>query len=118
MIALLWKVWEIASFKVVVEWSACSSRCLALYVEDIFAEFCMLSLNLVFVPFCEFFVGERTPDLTTIKGNGFYNRVKYFKPNPNWYVEFYVPFDGIEGPSCLVSQIVQIFVEVTCGADV
>ena len=30
----------------------------------------MQSLNLVFVPFCEFLVGERTPDLTTIKGNG------------------------------------------------
>uniref|UniRef100_A0A4W5N635 Uncharacterized protein n=1 Tax=Hucho hucho TaxID=62062 RepID=A0A4W5N635_9TELE len=26
-----------------------------------------------FVPFCEFLVGELTPDLTTIKGNGFYN---------------------------------------------
>jgi hypothetical protein len=26
--------------------------------------------------------------------------------------------DGIEGPSCLVSQIVDSFVEFTCGADV
>ena len=33
-------------------------------------------------------------------------------------VEFYVPFDGVEGPSYLVSQIVHSFVEVTCGADV
>ena len=38
-----------------------------------FAEFCMLSLNLVFVPFCEFLVDERTTNLTSIKGNGFYN---------------------------------------------
>ena len=47
--------------------------CFTLFTEDMFAEFCMQSLNLVFVPFCEVLVGERTPDLTTIKGNGFYN---------------------------------------------
>uniref|UniRef100_A0A8C7IRN9 methenyltetrahydrofolate cyclohydrolase n=1 Tax=Oncorhynchus kisutch TaxID=8019 RepID=A0A8C7IRN9_ONCKI len=30
-------------------------------------------------------------------------------PDHNWYVKFYVPVDGIEGPSCLVSQIVHSF---------
>ena len=30
----------------------------------------MQSLNLAFVPFCEFLVGEQTPELTTIKGDG------------------------------------------------
>ena len=78
----------------------------------------MQSLNLVFVPFSEFFVCEQTPDPTTIKGNGFYKWLIYFYPDPNWYVEFDVPFDGIEGPSCLVSQIVHSFVEGTCGTDV
>ena len=63
-------------------------------MEVIFAEFCVQSLNLVFVPFCEVLVGERTP-----KG-------------------IYVYFDGIASPSFLVSQIVHSFVEVTCGADV
>ena len=49
---------------------------LVLYTEDHFAEFRMQSHNLVFVPFCEFLVGERTPDLTTIKGNGFYKCIR------------------------------------------
>ena len=65
-----------------------------------------------------FLVAERTTDLTAMKGNGFYNWFKYFLPDPNWYVEFDVPFDGIEGSSCLVSQIIHSFVEVTCRADV
>ena len=30
-------------------------------------------LKLVFDPFCEFLVGERTPALTTIKGNELFN---------------------------------------------
>jgi hypothetical protein len=38
--------------------------------------------------------------------------------HPNWDVKCYVPFDGVEGPSCLVSQIVHSFVEVACGADI
>ena len=38
----------------------------------------MQGLNLVFVPFCDSLAGERTPDLTTMKGDGFYNRFKYF----------------------------------------
>ena len=54
---------------------------------------------MVFAPFCEFFVGERTTDLTTIMSNGFYYRLKYFYPDPNWNVELYVLFDGIECPS-------------------
>jgi hypothetical protein len=39
-------------------------------------------------------------------------------PDPNWYVEFYAPFDCIEGPYCLVFQMVHSFVEITCGTDV
>jgi hypothetical protein len=78
----------------------------------------MQSLNFVFVPFCEFLVGERTPNLTTINGNGFYNWLEYFSTDPNGYVKFYIPFDAIEDPSCLVSQIIYSFVKVTCGADV
>jgi hypothetical protein len=52
---------------------SCIIWCFTLYTEDILAEFCLQSLNLVFVPFCEFLVGERTPDLTTMKGKGFDN---------------------------------------------
>ena len=74
--------------------------------QRIFLQNSACSLNLVFVPFCELLVGERTPDLRTIKSNGFFNLFKWFLPDPNWYVEFDVPFDGIEGPSCLVTQIV------------
>ena len=32
-------------------------------------------------------------------------------------VKFDVRFDGVEGPSCLVSQLVHSFVEVTRGTD-
>ena len=32
------------------------------------------------------------------------NYSSIFLPDPNWYVEFYIPFDGIEGPSCLESE--------------
>ena len=42
-------------------------------VHRIFQQNSACSLNLAFVPFCEIFVGERTPDFTTMKGNGFYN---------------------------------------------
>ena len=64
----------------------------------------------MFVPFCEFLVGERTPDLTTDSS--------IFLTDPNWDVKLYVPFDGVVGPSCLVSQIVHSFSEVTFGADI
>ena len=42
------------------------------FLDFVHGEFCIQSLNLVFVPFYEFLVGERNPDLTTIKGNGLY----------------------------------------------
>jgi hypothetical protein len=64
----------------------------------------------VVVPFCEFLVGEQTPDLTTKKGKVSDSHI--FLPDPNWDVQFYVPSDGIEDPSCLVSQIVHSFVKV------
>ena len=70
----------------------------------------MHSLNFVFFPFCEFLVGEQNPDLTTMKGKVTDSHI--FLPEPNWDVQFYVPFDGIEDPSCLVSQIVHSFVKV------
>ena len=79
----------IASFYVVVEFnisfldfdhqrisckffSACIICCFTLYTLDVLQN-STRSLNLVFVLFCEFLVGEWTADLRTIKGNGFYN---------------------------------------------
>ena len=89
-----------------------------LYTKDIFSRILHAESEFGLVPFCEVLVGEMTPNLTTIKGMGSMTDSSIFLPDHNWYVSFFVPFDGIECPSCLVSQIVHSFVEVTCGADV
>ena len=79
----------------------------------------MQSLNLVFLPFWMFLVGERTPDLTTIRLiMGSIADSSIFSQILIGMLKFDVPFDGIEGPSCLVSLIIHSIVEVTCVADV
>ena len=67
--------------------SACIIWCFLLDAENGFAELCMQSLNLLFVPFCKILVCNLTPDLATIKGNGFYNGLQYFEPDLNWDVQ-------------------------------
>ena len=87
VMALLWIVWELLPlrlnlaflFAILIISRYCPNSALhALFgvlrcTRRLVLQNSSCSLNLVFVTFCEVLVGERTPDLTTIKGNGFYD---------------------------------------------
>ncbi len=75
----------------------------------------MQSLNRMFFPFGEIltWVCQWTPHLTAIECNGLNYWFYYFQPNSNR--DFYrtLPFYGVEGPACFISQFIHSMIKVS-----